>query len=79
MNKFKVVAKGSNTWDESIALAERINEDGGTDVLSVVNGIEFGEDGFIVAVEYYNGRQPNDEKVFETKEEALECFNSLIE
>ena len=79
MEKFKVVAKGSNTWDESIVLAERINEDDETDVLSVVNGIEFGEDGFIVTVEYYNGRQPNHEQVFETKEEALECFNSLIE
>jgi ABC-type glycerol-3-phosphate transport system substrate-binding protein len=78
MNGFKQVAKGSNTWDEAIALAERINEDGGTDVLSVVDGMEFGEEGFIVTIEYYNGRKPNEEKVFETKAEAVDYFNTLI-
>jgi hypothetical protein len=76
---FKVVSNGSNKIDEPIALAERINDDGGTDVLSVVDGMEFDEDGFIVTVEYYNGHKPNVERLFETKEKALECFNSLVE
>jgi hypothetical protein len=75
MKKFKVL----NGIDESIALAERINDDGGIDVLVVVDGSKFGEDGFIVAIEYYNGRIPNDERVFDTKDEAIEYFNSLVE
>ena len=79
MEKFKVVSNGSNTWDEAIALAERKGENGGTDVLSVVDGMEFGEDGFIVTIEYNHGRLPNDEKVFDTKSEAIEYFNTLVE
>ena len=79
MTKFKVVSNGSSLLDEAIAVAERKMDDGGTDVLSVVNGMEFGEDGFIVTIEYDNMRYPNAEKVFGTKSEALEYFNTLVE
>ena len=79
MTKFKVVSNGSSLLDEAIAVAERIGEDGGTDVLVVVDGRSFDEDGFIVGIEYNNGRLPNVDKVFETKAEAIEYFNTLVE
>lgn len=75
---FKKVLNDTNVFEEAIAVAERIGEDGGTDVLSVVDGKEFGDDGFIVTVEYYNNAKPNYVEVFKTKEEAVDYFNTLI-
>jgi hypothetical protein len=75
---FKAVSNSTNVFAEAISLAERIGENGGTDVLSVVDGNEFGEKGFIVTVEYYDNAKPNYVEVFKTKEEAVHYFNTLI-
>ena len=75
---FKAVSNSTNVFEEAIAVAERIGENGGTDVLSVVDGNEFGEKGFIVTVEYYDNAKPNYVEVFKTKEEAVHYFNTLI-
>jgi hypothetical protein len=77
MDKFKQVATSSNRIDEVIALAERSNPDGTTDTLALCDGQDFGEPGFIVAIEFGNGSGV--EWQYVTESEAMDHFNSMIE
>ena len=77
MEKFKQVATSSNRIDEVIALAERSNGDGTTDTLALCDGLDFGEAGFIVAIEFGNGSGV--EWQYETEPEAMEHFSSMVE
>jgi ferredoxin-thioredoxin reductase catalytic subunit len=81
MNKFVEVESGNNLVD-SIAdrVAERLNEDGGTDVMALVDGLHCRRDriGYSVCIEYYNHRKPNDQLDFDTFEEADAYFSAQL-